>query len=209
MITKRLTIDARTAALRSAEGEARRRGDTRVGSDHLLVALVADPHDAAAIGVDHDQAREALERLDAEALHAIGVDPTLTTAVGIEHTRRGRLPLTNGAKQALRRAIRESDQLDESAITVRHLVLAILEAQPPDPAADLLHTSTSTRPPPENHSSRHDHTSDLSWIAPVGSPSADRLSRGSTLDTTPRPHTAADGRVRNHHLVADATSDRR
>ena len=138
MITKRLTIDAREAALHAADAEARRRGDNRIGTDHLLVALMAEPQAAAAVGVDRDQAREALERLDAVALHAIGVDPTLATTSGVEHTARRRLPLTNGAKQALRRAIRESDQLDESAITVRHLVLAILEAEPPDPAADLL-----------------------------------------------------------------------
>ena len=138
MITKRLTINAREAALHAADAEARRRGDNRVGTDHLLVALMAEPQVAAAIGVDPDQAREALERLDAVALDAIGVDPTLAATSGVEDTARGRLPLTNGAKQALRRAIRESDQLDESAITVRHLVLAILGTEPPDPAASLL-----------------------------------------------------------------------
>ncbi len=139
MITKRLTIDARKAALHVAEAEARRRGDSRIGTDHLLVALVAEPQAAAAVEVDRDQAREALDRLDAVAFHTIGIDPTLATTSGVEHTGRGRLPLTHGAKQALRRAIRESDQLDESAITVRHLVLAVLAAEPPDPAANLLH----------------------------------------------------------------------
>ena len=138
MITKRFTIDAREVVLHAADAEARRRRDTRIGTDHLLVALVAEPQIAAALGLDRDQVRKALERLDSEALHVIGVDSTRATTTGIDVTRRGRLPLTNGARKVLRRAIRESDHLDESAITVRHLALAILGAEPRDPAANLL-----------------------------------------------------------------------
>jgi ATP-dependent Clp protease ATP-binding subunit ClpA len=138
MITKRLTTDAREAVLHTAGAEARRRGDTRIGTEHLLIALVAEPQPAAALGFDLDQMREARQRLDAQALDAVGLDPALVTKAGVDRTRRGRLPLTNGAKQMLRRAIDESNQLNESAITVRHFLLAILDAEPPDPAADLL-----------------------------------------------------------------------
>ena len=58
--------------LRAGE-EARRRGDRRTGTDHLLLALLEDPSIEAVLGVSLQQAREALESLDREALGALGL----------------------------------------------------------------------------------------------------------------------------------------
>src|ERR1700761_1173821 len=58
--------------LRASE-EARRRGDRRVGTDHLLLALFEDPSIEAVLGVSLQQARQALESLDHEALAALGL----------------------------------------------------------------------------------------------------------------------------------------
>ena len=60
--------------LRAGE-EARRRGDRRSGTDHLLLALFEDPSLEAVLGVSLQQARQALESLDHEALGALGLGP--------------------------------------------------------------------------------------------------------------------------------------
>ena len=49
--------------LRASE-EARRRGDRRTGTDHLLLALLEDPSIEVVLGVSLQQARQALESLD-------------------------------------------------------------------------------------------------------------------------------------------------
>ena len=58
--------------LRASE-EARRRGDRRTGTDHLLLALLEDPSIEVVLGVSLQQARQALESLDHEALGALGL----------------------------------------------------------------------------------------------------------------------------------------
>ena len=56
-----------------ASEEARRRGDRRVGTDHVLLALFEDPSIEVVLGVSLQQARQALESLDREALVALGL----------------------------------------------------------------------------------------------------------------------------------------
>ena len=58
--------------LRASE-EARRRGDRRTGTDHLLLALLEDPSIEGVLGVSLQQARQALESLDQEAFGALGL----------------------------------------------------------------------------------------------------------------------------------------
>ena len=58
--------------LRAGE-EARRRGDRRTGTDHVLLALLEDPSIEVVLGVSLQQAREALDSLDQEALGALGL----------------------------------------------------------------------------------------------------------------------------------------
>ena len=56
-----------------ASEEARRRGDRRTGTDHILLALFEDPSIEAVLGVNLAQARQALDSLDHEALAALGL----------------------------------------------------------------------------------------------------------------------------------------
>ena len=66
------TLHAWAIYLQASE-EARRRGDRRTGTDHLLLALFEDPSIEAVLGVSLQQARQALESLDHEALGALGL----------------------------------------------------------------------------------------------------------------------------------------
>src|ERR1700759_3637816 len=55
--------------------EARRRGNRRTGTDHILLALFEDPSIEVVLGVRLQHAREAPEPLDREALGALGLGP--------------------------------------------------------------------------------------------------------------------------------------
>ena len=64
--------------LRASE-EARRRGDRRYGTDHILLALLENPSIEVVLGVNLQQARQALESLDHEALGALGLAASSST----------------------------------------------------------------------------------------------------------------------------------
>ena len=66
------TLHAWAIYLQASE-EARRRGDRRTGTDHILLALLEDPSVEAVLGVSLQQARQALDSLDREALAALGL----------------------------------------------------------------------------------------------------------------------------------------
>ncbi len=59
-----------------ASAEAQRLGDRTVGTEHLTLALLADPvsPSAKALGVSLAEARKALQTLDFAALSAVGID---------------------------------------------------------------------------------------------------------------------------------------
>lgn len=133
---ERLARSARTA-VENARDEAERRGDRRIGTDHLLVALLHDDELAQIVGVDAGAAQEAADGLDRSALHAIGltlgdVRPRGSAALG-RH-----VPLTSGAKTVLAGALAHTTAERARAITPRHLLLALCERHLPDPAVSLL-----------------------------------------------------------------------
>jgi Clp amino terminal domain, pathogenicity island component len=132
-----------------AREEARRRGDRKVGTEHLVLALLLEPEVASTLGTDVEAARAALEEIDREALAAIGFDmgkisplappearprpPRKPTVKAVLHDR---LPLTPAAKAALR----------ESSTGLRrgrphpgpaHVLACLLRLERPDPAAEL------------------------------------------------------------------------
>ena len=132
--------------LRAGE-EARRRGDRRTGTDHLLLALLEDPSIEAALGVNLRQAREALESLDHEALGVLGLGsgteapPLAMRAVPRKPTirdvmQRDRLRMTPAAKKVLEKASKPNRR--KLQITAQQVLAQILTLQPPDPAAVLL-----------------------------------------------------------------------
>ena len=132
--------------LRAGE-EARRRGDRRAGTDHLLLALLEDPSVEVALGVSLQQARQALESLDHQALGALGLGsgteaPPLPMHAVPKKPRirdvaqKDRIRMTPAAKKALEDAARPNRR--KLQITAQQVLAQVLTLQPPDPAAVLL-----------------------------------------------------------------------
>ena len=132
--------------LRAGE-EARRRGDRRTGTDHLLLALLEDPSIEAALGVSLQQARGALASLDQEALGALGMGsgtdapPLPMRAVPKKPRirdvmRKDRLRMTPAAKKVLENSAKPNRR--KLQLTAQQVLAQIVALQPPDPAAVLL-----------------------------------------------------------------------
>ena len=130
-----------------ASEEARRRGDRRTGTDHLLLALLEDPSIEAALGVTLQQARQAHESLDHEALGALGmVSGTDAPALPMravpkkprlrDVAKKDRFRMTPAAKKVLQEAVRPNRR--KTQVTAQQVLAQILTLQPPDPAAVLL-----------------------------------------------------------------------
>jgi ATP-dependent Clp protease ATP-binding subunit ClpA len=141
MTSKRGT-DTCSRTLDLAAEEACRRGDSRIGTEDLLLAILQDEDSVAprVLGTDLQQARAALEQLDAEALHAVGVEiETLPPPVPTLSSRRP--PLTSGARAALHRAVLRVRERDGRAAGTADLLFGLLTNRRPDAAARLLTAS--------------------------------------------------------------------
>ncbi len=124
----------------AATDEAKQRGDRRIGTEHMLIGLLNDPiSDAArALDVSLDSARAASVALDREALSAIGVEVDLDAPLR-PSKRRFRPALTSGASSVMRRSVQEMvHERKTRRPQSRHLLLALLSCERPDPAAELL-----------------------------------------------------------------------
>ena len=133
--------------LRASE-EARSRGDRRTGTDHILLALFEDPSIEAVLGVNLQQARQALESLDHEALGALGLGggadaPPLPMRAVPKKPRirdvakKDRFRMTPAAKKVLEAAYKPKGHR-KLQVTGPEVLAQILALQPPDPAAVLL-----------------------------------------------------------------------
>ncbi len=137
----RVYIDARE--------EARRRGDRKVGTEHLILGLLREPVLAQAFGCDLQTARDKLDAMDHDALAAVGIGaafkappipieepikrpsrPTLKAVL------RDRLPMTPAAKTALEESWKERRR--GRHVPLQQVLLTVLELDPPDPAAELI-----------------------------------------------------------------------
>jgi hypothetical protein len=128
--------------------EARRRGDRKVGTEHLLLGLLHEDAIARALGVDLAAARAALDGLDRDALSAIGVGPypepsatpvtgpTRPRRPGLREVLRERMPMTATAKRVLEEATRGLRR--GHWVPPERVLLAVCDLKPPDAAADLL-----------------------------------------------------------------------
>ena len=132
--------------LRASE-EARRRGDRRAGTDHLLLALFDDPSVEVVLGVSLQQARQAHESLDHEALGALGLGsgadaPELSMRAVPKKprirdiARKDRLRMTPAAKRVLEEAVKPNRR--KTQVTAQQVLAQILTLQSPDPAAVLM-----------------------------------------------------------------------
>jgi ATP-dependent Clp protease ATP-binding subunit ClpA len=137
-VFEQFTPGARTA-VSSAVEEARLRGDRRIGTEHLLLGVLHEPDSAAAraLGIDVEAARTALDILDQNALAAIGIDihgverPTIPAS-------RKRTPFTSAARSVVPRSLAEAKKAGSRRISLEHLLLAIIDCERPDPAAEVL-----------------------------------------------------------------------
>jgi Clp amino terminal domain, pathogenicity island component len=130
-----------------ASEEARRRGDRRTGTDHLFLALLDDPSIEAVLGVSLQEARQAQESLDHEALGALGLGPgadapPLPMRAVPKRPRlrdvaqKDRLRMTPAAKKVLEGASKPNRR--KLYVTAQQVLAQILILEPPDPAAVLL-----------------------------------------------------------------------
>lgn len=129
-----------------ASEEARRRGDRRAGTDHLLLGLLEEPEIEAVLGVSVQEARDRLDSLDREVLGAVGVAqdidapplrmrpvperPTFKAVV------QDRIRMTPAAKRVLQDAGKPKRR--GKHITPREVLLRVLDLESPDPAAILV-----------------------------------------------------------------------
>jgi hypothetical protein len=128
-----------------AREEARRRGDRRVGTEHLVLGLLHDEVIEAALGVSLQSARDALDALDSEALRAIGFDTDIDAPPlpmrgaparpTINAVLKDRLPMTPAAKKALQDSGKPMRR--GRHISPQEVLLRLLEQEPPDPGAVL------------------------------------------------------------------------
>lgn len=125
------------AAVEDARYEAGRRGDRRIGTEHLLLALLHDTTIARAVGADADDAREAADELDRMALAAVGVDMGRTSISGRAVLGKY-VPFTSAAKMVMRQTLAHATAEKAKTITPQHMVRALLDRADPDPAAAIL-----------------------------------------------------------------------
>jgi hypothetical protein len=112
-----------------------------------LLALFEDPSIEVVLGVTLQQAHQALESLDHEALGALGLGsgtdapPLPMRAVPKKPTirdvmKKDRLRMTPAAKKVLEEAVKPNRR--KAQVTAQQVLAQILTLQPPDPAAVLL-----------------------------------------------------------------------
>jgi ATP-dependent Clp protease ATP-binding subunit ClpA len=152
---ERFTHDA-PAVVTAAVAEAERRGDRRVGTEHLLLGAIASPNTVTtavmdALALDLRSARQALEDSDTAALAAVGIGaevvmPPASSVADQPTSRRPSLwplrhrPFTAGARQAIEGALREAVVRRHGSIGAEHVVLALCARDEPDPDVNVLAT---------------------------------------------------------------------
>ena len=127
--------------------EARRRGDRRYGTDHILLALFEDPSIEVVLGVNLQQVRQVLDTLDNEAMAALGLESDADAPPLVMHAvpqkprfrdvaKKDRLRMAPTAKKVLEAAVKPNRR--KTYVTAQQVLAQILTLQPPDPSAVLL-----------------------------------------------------------------------
>ena len=140
-----------------AREEARRRGDRKVGTEHLILGLLREPVLARGLGFDLQTARDALDAMDHDALAAVGIGaafsaPPIPIDEPIKRPSRptlkavlqDRLPMTPAAKTTLEKSYKETRRGQHDFL--QQVLLTVLELRPPDPAAELITALGVDRP---------------------------------------------------------------
>ncbi len=164
---ERFTDEARAIVV-AAVAEARAEHTSHVGTEHLLLAILARPASTSAValgrrGVDAEVVRTRLnalksdaagDDLDPDALRAIGIDldavrasvessfgpGTLDVPAGSGRRRGGHVPFSPRSKKVLELSLREAIRLKQHHIADAHLLLGIIR-EGEGLAAQVLHES--------------------------------------------------------------------
>jgi ATP-dependent Clp protease ATP-binding subunit ClpA len=138
MFEKPVTRSPFAAVVDAALEEARRRGDRRLGTEHLFLGLLHDPGSAQALGVELETARAALDTLDHEALKAIGLDlGEPRSAAPHRHPPVRLSALTSSARSVLDQAVKATTGKTRHS-GPEHLLRALLACEPPDVVAEVI-----------------------------------------------------------------------
>jgi ATP-dependent Clp protease ATP-binding subunit ClpA len=118
-----------------AAAEAQRRGDRRVSTEHVVLALLTDAGSvtARALGVSLDTARTALQELDRDALARLGIKASFDGPLIPGHPKE-RLRLTPAARKVF---VGLRHEANGQRLGIQHVLLALLRHERPDPAAEL------------------------------------------------------------------------
>ena len=124
------------AAVSAALDESRRRGDRRLGTEHLLLGLLHDEDLARTLGAGLDDARAALDRLDRASLTALGIDVEglRPAVVPLKRSSLTLGALTSNARAAVNEVVKGAPRRRDPADLLR----VLLGRVHPDPVADLL-----------------------------------------------------------------------
>ena len=151
---ERFAESARQAVILAQE-EARTLHSGHIGTEHVLVALAAEPSGPAGralrgLGLDAPRLREAAGRagdLDREALALLGIDLDEVRrrveaafgpgALDRHHRTGGRIPFTPTCKKTLELALRQALSRGDNFIGTQHLLLGLLQAED-EPSVALL-----------------------------------------------------------------------
>lgn len=125
-------------SVHAAVALAEERGDPGTGTQHLLVGLVTESADLAALVGSAHELMETMDRLDRDALAEIGIEAPADRIRPPASRRRRHRPLTSGAKQVFKDAHAEGVMLGHRHLGPEHLLLAITRRMRNDPAMQLL-----------------------------------------------------------------------
>ena len=134
---ERFTKEARLVVTHAVE-EAENRGDSRIGTEHLLMG-VARSRSLEGLMPSVESIRAELDRMDRDALISVGLDPGLIEVTGPAGRKTsGHIPFTSGAKDILKGSLRAALDLGHRHIGVEHIALALTATDGPDRATGVL-----------------------------------------------------------------------
>lgn len=141
---EKFTRAAREAVINAVEF-AGDRGDSRIGTEHLLAGVAATSSPAAEVldrmGAGPAKVRSAISDLDRSALAAVGIDQDsvrLEPAAGEWLKKKRHIPFNRAAKAVLEGALREALTLRHRSIGSEHILAALTATAADDPARRIL-----------------------------------------------------------------------
>ncbi len=136
---EKFATEARAIVIRASEEICVARGDQMVGAEHLLLAAVESSSPVVQeVGLDAGRLEEAWNRLESDALVAVGVEVGVAPPWRERWRRRRHVPFSSSAKSALKGALQEAIERGDRRIEVEHILLGVTLLPPQDRAIRIL-----------------------------------------------------------------------